>query len=549
MWERLADGSYRPWSRDDVQECLWRLESFLINLKAAPGDLILLVPGGAKPGWVLLDLLAQQCGLGVVLGSAASGHLPLTHIAREAEPIAIVVDESIPKLDVETTVWNLRDLLDSSTVVREKNAVASPDPLSLSTIIYTSGTSGHPKGVMLTHENIMSNVRAITLLLPLSEHQKVLSFLPYSHVFERTLIYAYIARRGQVYFSSSVVHLAEDLQTVQPHFFTAVPRILERMHMQVVHHFSKQNLIIRRLFKWALRFSERYQPHGFRPIQRIQSFFIQRLLLAGFRRKMGGNLIAIMVGAAHLRPQIAAAFEASGIKIREGYGMSETSPVITVNRFQPGLHRLGTVGLPLPGIEVRVVSPNENGHGDIEVKGPNVMLGYFKKPVQTRESFTTDGFFKTGDVGKLDDRGFLQITDRSKDIFKTSAGRYISPAELENHFRDSHWIEDIFILGFQRPFVTALVLPDFSVLENWSHEQKLHWTSPQYMVHNIKVQDQLGAAIDELNSMLPKHKMVRNFHLIYQPFSLASGQLSYTLKPIRKKILEDYDKEINQLYL
>jgi long-chain acyl-CoA synthetase len=256
----------------------------------------------------------------------------------------------------------------------------------------------------------------------------------------------------------------------------------------------------------------------------------------------------IIVGAAHLQPHLGRLLAAMDIRIREGYGMTETSPVITLNQFRPGLYSFGTVGVPVPGVEVRIEDPDETGEGEILVRGPNVTRGYYRQEELTQTVFTGDGWFRTGDVGKFVKKRFLQITDRKKDIFKTSAGKYIAPQVLENHFKQSAFIEQIMVVGFQRPFITAVIKPNFELLEQWCQVHGIHWTSPKYMVLNLKVKEKMQEEINLLNTDLPNFQRIRAFHLTDKEWTIDSGLLTYTLKLIRSRILETYQKELNELY-
>jgi long-chain acyl-CoA synthetase len=280
----------------------------------------------------------------------------------------------------------------------------------------------------------------------------------------------------------------------------------------------------------------------------VQLFFARVLVLRMWRKKLGGKIRYMVVGAASLQPEIGRLFSAAGITIVEGYGMTETAPMISVNRFEPGMNLFGTVGMPIAGIDVKIDEPNEHHEGEILVKGPNVMQGYFKRPELTASVFTDDGWFRTGDVGKFVHGRFLKITDRKKDIFKTSAGKYISPLPLQNHFLKSPFIQQCLILGFQRPFVTALLVPNFQLLETWCKQQDIHWTSPQFMVHNIRVHAIYQEEVNRLNQSLPNHERIRNFVLCHQEWTVESGELTNTLKPIRKNLLDHYIKEIEKMY-
>ncbi|MEL7341766.1 MAG: AMP-binding protein, partial [Bacteroidota bacterium] len=341
----------------------------------------------------------------------------------------------------------------------------------LAYLLYTSGSTGRPKGVMLSHDNIVSNIKSVLPLLPLEPGEKVLSFLPFSHIFERTILYAYLAIGMSVHLAEDREELVNIFQKVRPHYFSAVPRILERMYDNVLAHQLQQGWYQRRIMRWALSLGLNYRESvKVRPWYWFQQQVAKLLVFNRFRYRLGGKVKAIFSGAAYLDPRLSRLFAAAGIKVREGYGMSETAPILTFNQFSPGLYRFGTVGIPIPGVVVVIDRPDETGQGEILVKGPNVMQGYFKQPEETAKVFTPEGWLRTGDVGKFVKNRFLQITDRKKDIFKTSSGKYVSPLVLENHFRQSEYIEQIMILGFKRPHVAALIKPNFEQLQLWCME-------------------------------------------------------------------------------
>ena len=548
--------SYEAWNGIKITNRILAYGGYLQNLGLGPDDKIILLPESGSPEWVMLDLAAQALGIVVVMAHATASSKNIQLIIQESEAKHFFYeDEDLiePLGDIFQGV-QIQQLYDISletvlTLADYKVASSKVKAEDVACIIYTSGTTGDPKGVMLTHTNIMSNVLAVTLLLPIRRDDRVLSLLPYSHIFERTSVYCLIALQSKIYFIASPDNLAEALVKIKPHYFTAVPRILERIYDHVIGEFRSRKWLGKTLFKWAVKFAGEFQPHrSFNPIKFLQLRFIRHILLGGFRKKMGGKLKGIITGAAHLRPEIARAFYAGGIKVREGYGMTETSPVISFNRFEPGLSRIDTVGLLLPKVRLELRSKDENGNGEIWVSGPNVMKGYYKREEETK-AVLIDGWLNTGDIGKLVDGNYLQITDRKKDIFKTSSGKYIAPQELENHFAQSEYIESNLIVGFQKAYVTALVYPNYDALQEWATTQKIHWTSPKYMALNIKVKERVQEEIDQLNEELANHKKIKGFHLLSESWSQEQGQLSATLKPIRKKILMDYQKEYNQLYV
>ena len=402
---------------------------------------------------------------------------------------------------------------------------------------------------MLSHANVVHNIKAILTLLPLEPHHRVVSFLPFSHIFERTTCYAYIAFGVSLYFSQNKESFGHDFKTVKPYFCTSVPRVLEKMYDFMQEQSLSRNWIKRKLITWAIETGKEIESdHRIKPIRAIRLFLARILVLRLWRKRLGGRINYMAVGAAALRPDIGRLFSAAGIRIIEGYGMTETSPFISINRFEPGMNRFGTVGIAIPGVEIKIDEPGENQEGEILVKGTNVMQGYFKNPEMTKAVMTADGWFRTGDVGKIIHQRFLKITDRKKDIFKTSSGKYIAPQPLQNHFTNSPFIQRCMIIGFQRPYVTALFVPLFEILEAWCKQEQIHWTSPQFMIHNIKVLAKFQQEVDKLNHELPAVERVRKFVLCSQDWSVESGEVTATLKPVRQLILDHYQKEIEKMY-
>jgi long-chain acyl-CoA synthetase len=303
------------------------------------------------------------------------------------------------------------------------------------------------------------------------------------------------------------------------------------------------------MIKWAMGVAEKYKDTsntGF--LFGFKLFWARILVLNAWRKKLGGKIRYIGVGAAALQPKIGRSFSAAGIATLVGYGLTEASPFVTVNRPGPGMNKHGTVGLAIPGVEVKIDSPDDDGIGEIQVRGPNIMSGYYKHPELTAEVLTSEGWLRTGDIGRLTDKHYLTITDRKKDIFKTSSGKYIAPQPLENHFASSSFIIQCLVIGFNRPYVTALLVPNFSLLKVWCGEEGIHWTSPQFMVHNIKVIERIQSEVDDLNESLENHKKMREFVLSEEEWTAESNYLTVSLKLIRDRIEEKYKKEIEALY-
>ncbi len=556
LMESYAQGK---WSSYTVKKCISIISSiqqYLINEGLKQGDLVLIMPELANAETILVDMACQLSGYVSVLVHNTCNQIQFNHIIQETDAGVLFYKDELTSqkftINDRIKTINLEELT-STVSIQLKTSFRSPlkpiQPTDLSTIIYTSGTTGLPKGVMLTHKNIISNVTSLATLLPLQENHRILSFLPYSHAFERTLILSYMTIGTKLYLAYEKQFLPQAFQYAKPHVFTAVPRILEKMYNQIIKKADQSKFIGKASIYWAIKTGEKYRSKQiYNPIIWVRLFLIRRIIFSRFRKKLGNQLKAIVVGAAYLNPNLARLFSASGIPIREGYGLREASPVVTVNRMNPGLNRFGTVGIPLPGVKVNIVNCNEDGEGEIHVKGPNVMKGYFKNETETAKVLSKDGWLNTGDVGKIVHQRFLKITDRKKDIFKTSLGKYVAPQMVESTYLESPFIEQIVIIGFQKPFIVALVYPDMEALEDYAHKHSIHWTSPKYMVLNIKVKEKIQQEIASISLTLANHERIKHIHLMDQPMSIENGLLSNTLKTVRKKVRIHYEKEIETLY-
>jgi len=565
----VESGKWREYSIQEVQERVDAISCWFINNGFAKGQKVMFVPVMGRPEWMILDFACQQCGLVSVPVHPTSLPQDFELIITETESVLCItadqelyekVDAVKQKLGIPLVIHHLESggsayfqplafpKPNADELLKLIDTKKSIDENDLVTILYTSGSSGIPKGVMLSHHNIVYNIKAILTLLPLEPNHRVISFLPFSHILERMACYSYLAFGVSLYFSQNKESFAYDFKTVKPFICTSVPRVLEKMYDFLQEQLLDKNIIKKKIITWALSVGKEYGFGKVRVWYSVTLFFARILVLSQWRKKLGGHIRYMVVGAASLQPEIGRLFSAAGIQILEGYGMTETSPLISMNRFEPGLNRFGTVGIPIPGIEVKIDEPSEDGEGEILVKGLNVMQGYFKRPELTKEVFTEDGWFRTGDVGKFVHKRFLKITDRKKDIFKTSAGKYIAPQPLQDHFTKSPFIQRCLIIGFQRPFVSALIVPHFEMLQAWCIQEHIHWTSPQFMVYNIKVRSKLQQEIDALNEELPAVERIRDFVLCHSDWTAESGELTATLKPIRVRLLENYKSEVEKLY-
>ena len=566
-----AEDEKTVYSTDECIRLINEVSAGLLNLGLRKGDKAAILSKGGHPFWNFLDFGMQQIGIIVIPLHATSSGEHLSYILRETEAKACFVNtpellENLSKIRPELihlkyvhsfqknkNFPSFQELLAHPTEEQSahfhtmKAAIHEDD---LATIIYTSGTTGKPKGVMLSHKNIVSNIKATISLVPINYSKITFSFLPLSHIFERMVTYAYIAVGAELHYAQSIDTLSEDLQRIKPHYFTSVPRMLEKMYNKFSGKGKERSKLKRRLSDWAIRIGERYNGKGHGNLGYwFQLRIADILVYRKWRKATGGRVEGVLVGAAVLREKLARLFSAAGVDIREGYGMTETAPVISMNHFEPGLFQFGTVGIAVPGTEIKIHSPNNRGEGEIWVKGFNVMLGYFKKEEETAQVLSLDGWLKTGDIGRLVNKRFLQITDRKKDIFKTTAGKYVAPAAIENQLKDSPFIKQSIVVGFKKPFVSALIVPDFDSLKQWSTENDVHWTAPQFMVINLKIEQKFRAEIEKLNEGLEPHQRVKEFLLLHEEWTIETGDLTATMKLKRDKVQKKYEKDIEKMYM
>ncbi len=561
--------NWKGYSIEEVIKQVDLISCWLIENKHQKGDRVAVMPKIGSPDWLMVDFACQQAGLILVPVHPTASIEEVTFILNETEAkMCITADvalyEKLIPLKESTSCksifhlaqdadGNLLSLIkqeatqhQQAALATRKNQILSEDLLA---ILYTSGTSGIPKGVMLTHANVVSSVKSMLTILPLNPGHRVLSFLPFSHIFERTASFTYVAFGAEIYFSQRLDELNHDFKSVKPVCCTTVPKTLEKMYDILSEKLLEKNRVKRNVIRWAMLVGEKYKDKQRQDVlYRIKLVVARILVLNTFRKALGGKIKFMAVGAAALRPDIGRLFSAAGILTLSGYGMTEASPFISVNRTEPGLNQFGTVGIPVPGVQIKIDEPNENGEGEILVKGPNIMQGYFNRPEQTREVFTDGGWFRTGDIGKMVNKRFLSITDRKKDVFKTSAGKYVAPQVLENYFTNSPFIMQCLILGFNKPFVSAVLVPNYSLLKVWCEEQGIHWTAPMYMVHNIKVVRKFQDEVDRLNETLQGFERIKKFILSEEEWTVENKDLTTSFKPRRIKLLEKHKNEIEKMY-
>ncbi|MBR9919848.1 MAG: long-chain fatty acid--CoA ligase [Bacteroidetes bacterium] len=569
----LAELVDHHWKKYSTRDCIDNINAYaagLLDLGVKKGDRIALLAFSGSATWVILDLAIQQIGAISVPIHGTAVSETIQYILKHSESKICLtstqegyeqVQSLKPQLPDLKTIYTFRKVnalpscQDWKTIPNEQHLAtfqtfkAAIHEDDLSTIIYTSGTTGKPKGVMLTHKNLVSNIKSIIPLIPVNCDSTTFSMLPLSHIFERMVSLTYLVVGASLYFSSDINRFREEIREIRPHYFTAVPRILEKMYEEILSYGLSKGRKGKGLLRWALKIGEHYEEQKLRNLSywfslKLASLFIFRR----WRKTLGNRVQGIVVGAAPLQEKLARLFSAAGLEVREGYGLTETSPVVSFNRFEPGMSKFGTVGLPIPGVEVKFAKAPEGQDGEILVRGPNVMKGYFKDEGSTKEVLDSFGWFHTGDTGHIVDGRFLKITGRQKDLFKTSSGKFVAPAIIETKLKSSPYIEECMILGYGKPFVTAIIIPSIPVLKNWCEEHNVHWTAPEFMIINPKVEKRMQEVVDRVNQNLEVHEQIRKFQLLHEPWTIASGKVTPTLKPIRSIIESQYAKEIENMY-
>src|SRR5690554_5082252 len=433
------------------------------------------------------------------------------------------------------------DTSNQNEVEARKDSVHTHD---LATLIYTSGTTGRPKGVMLTHSNIISNVLGSAPRVPFEVGQfRSLSFLPICHVFERMILYLYQYWSVSVYYAESIDKISDNLKEVRPNVMTVVPRLLEKVFDKIYAKGADLTGIKKKLFFWALDLGFEYEPYGAKGAwYEFKLKIARKLIFSKWQEGLGGNLKILVSGSAALQPRLARIFGAAGIPVMEGYGLTETSPVIAVNDQNNRGWKIGTVGRMLPNVEVKIAED-----GEILCKGPNIMLGYYKDEEKTKEAMEGE-YFHTGDIGQVDPDGFLKITDRKKEIFKTSGGKYVAPQMIENQMKQSRFIEQIMVVGEGEKMPCALIQPNFEFVYKWARRQKIDIADNQALVKNPKVIERIGEEVSKYNQQFGRWEQVKKFELTPDEWTVEDGHLTPTLKLKRRIIKEKYMDLYKSMY-
>jgi long-chain acyl-CoA synthetase len=488
----------------------------------------------------------------------------LTHIINDAEVKMIILSDkemyakvkqvltncdlaipvySFDKIDGVPS-WNtLLESGEKASSINLENLKMAVHEDDLLTLIYTAGTTGRPKGVCLSHKNILSNVRDSQNLFP-DTYKTAISFLPLSHIFERMVVYMYYSIGISVYYAESMDTLIADINEIKPNGFTTVPRVLEKVYDKIVSKGTSLTGLKKQIFFWALNLGLRFQePENNSPFYNFQLAIARKLVFKKWQEALGGNIVALISGGAALQPRLARVFWAAGIPVLEGYGLTETSPVIAVNGLRENELKFGTVGKPIRSVEVKIADD-----GEVLCKGPNVTSGYYKNPQATAETIDNEGFLHTGDIGELTPDGFLRITDRKKEMFKTAGGKYIAPQVLENKFMESTLIAQVMVVGEQRRFPSALIVPAFPELKTWCQHKGIAWSTNEEMIKNKEVLDKYKREIDRLNVGFGHWEQIKRFVLLPNEWTIAAGELTPKLSLKRKAILQKNKDLLNRLY-
>ncbi|WP_367392509.1 long-chain fatty acid--CoA ligase [Lewinella sp. LCG006] len=578
-----ADGKWVYYSTDEVIEKANQVSRGLLALGVQPGDKIALVVYKNRPEWTIMDLGLQQIGAinvpvyptispeeyeyifndaGVKLCFAGIGDLYDKVNAAKANVPTL---ENIYTLDRQEGRPYWEDIFQAEGQEEVEQRKAAIQPAEMATIIYTSGTTGNPKGVMLSHNNIVSNVKAVKAYLPIKTGEIALSFLPLCHIFERTAAYSFIYNGINIVFTGTDNLGGEtgDLQAIKPHFFTTVPRLLEKVYEKIYNKGLELTGLKNSLFFWALGLTDSYDyDKKFSGLTAIQWGIADKLIFSKWREALGGRVKGILTGAAPCPVKIMRVFSAAGIPIREAYGLTETSPGLTFNRYEPHGAYMGTVGMPFPDVEIRIDTAGDyrEGEGEILAKGPNIMMGYYNKPEETAnviEEIDGERWFRTGDVGTwvTNAKGskFVKITDRKKELLKTSGGKYVAPAPIESLCKEDFLIEQIMVVGDKRKFVSALIVPSPEALENYCKGAGIKWTNLRDAVQNDRVIAHYQQIIDGLNPRFSKIEQIKKFTLLPTTWDAtkedgSDAELTPTMKLKRRVILEKFAKEIELMY-
>lgn len=539
-----------------------KVSNSLLNLGIKPSDKIAVISSNNNPNWHILDIGILQIGAQNVPLYATLSEKDYEYILNHSDAQYCFVSDN----DLYQKVTSIKDKTQLKKVFSLQNLNTDYDwnsfleigipnyfqdeilalknsvkPSDLATIIYTSGTTGTPKGVMLTHENIVFTVLKTAKRIDLTENNsKIISYLPICHIFERAASYYNQFMGFEIYFAESIDKLGETIKEVKPHYLAVVPRLLEKIFDKIVDKGSQLNGIKKGFFFWALHLAEKYEPFQKNGVWvDFQLKIARNLIFSKWQEALGGNLQFMISGSAPLQERLIRIFTAAGITIFEGYGLTESSPAGTLNEQKNNGFKIGTVGKPLEGVELKIAED-----GEILIKGKNIMLGYYKNQALTNETII-DGYLHTGDIGTIDEDGFLKITDRKKEIFKTSGGKYIAPAALESEFKQSRFIEQIMVIGESEKMPAALIQLNFEFMKNWA---KRHNHTIIDITSDKKILKRIQKEVAFYNLKFGKWEQIKKFEITPDEWTIEAGHLTPTMKMKRKVIQEKYKNLVKKIY-
>ncbi len=557
-------GTWKTYSSRDLREYSDLVSYGLMAKGITKGDKIAIISNN-RPEWNFTDMGILQTGaVDVPIYPTISEH-DLKFILEDAgakmvfvssEELFGKINRIVREMDSKPEVFTFNrvsganhwsELLETGRNNRDENGLSERRDRILSgelaTLLYTSGTTGNPKGVMLSHNNLVSNFIAVEKLPPVQAGDVVLSFLPLNHIYERMLTYLYMYLGTSIYYAESMETIGDNIREVKPVAFSAVPRLIEKVYDKIVGKGSELTGIKKKLFFWALDLAFRYDPAGGNDAwYKFQLNLANKLIFNKWREALGGRLQAIVSGGAALNPKLARVFWAARIPILEGYGLTETSPVICVNNLEPNSMAIGTVGPVIKGVEIKIAAD-----GEILCKGPNVMLGYYKRPDLTAEVIDADGWLHTGDIGEMAGNK-LRITDRKKEIFKTSGGKYIAPQHIENKLKESRFIEQAMVIGENQKFAAALIVPSFTFVRDWASRQGLTLESNEAIASSKEVKARIMEEVEQINSQLGNFESIKKIELLTREFSIEKGEMTPKLSLKRKIIIEANRRLVDGIY-
>ncbi|MBS1510949.1 MAG: long-chain fatty acid--CoA ligase [Bacteroidetes bacterium] len=572
MFGAKENGTWKMYSTAEVQQTVNRLSAGLLqlgvsgnNMTIEQQDKIALISRN-RPEWLMLDMACQQIGAALCPIYPTTNITELEFIFNDAAVKYVFVSgqdildkvnnvrsripslknvysfDSIPGAEYWDIVTNMAS---EEALAKVETIKAAIQPEHCATIIYTSGTTGTPKGVMLSHRNIVTNVVHSKNSFPFEDNVngKALSFLPLNHIFERMVSYIYINSGNAIYYAESLDTIGDNLKEIRPTLFCTVPRLLEKVYERIMAKGAEQTGIKKKLFYWALSLAEKYDNRISGGLwYNIQLALANKIVFSKWREGLGGNIETVVTGGAACQVRLIKIFTAAKIPIYEGYGPTENSPVICVNRKSKGGTRFGTVGPCIEGQEIKLAED-----GEICVKGPSVMMGYYKRPDLTAETII-DGWLHTGDIGVFEEGTFLKITDRKKELFKTSGGKYVAPQPIENKMKESPFVEQMMVVGAEQKFVGALIVPSWPTLKSWMQQKGIPFTTVEDAVHNPKILELYRELVDSFNKFFNHVEQVKKFELLPYEWTIDSGELTPTLKLKRKVIMEKYKAAVERIY-